>query len=119
MMKNGITYIEIIRTFPELKLTKQSLSYHQKHIVDELEVKPVMDSEYVDNLRNLGNAFVKRGLAGDDLSLCQTRIIQAAANAVAYRKHLVTDKSKEDSSFEAMVKKASQAQWKYQDAEKV
>lgn len=119
MMKDGVTYAEIIGTFPDLKLTKQALAYHRRHFVNPLEITPVSDSEYIDNLRNLGNAFVMNALQGADLSMCQTRIVQAAANAVAYRKHLVMDKSREDSSFEAIVKKASEAKWKYQDVETV
>lgn len=113
LIHDGVKYAEIIGRYPDLKLTKQMISYHRNHFLAEIETCDVGDHEYIDRLKRLGNAYINRGLDGSDLSLSQCRIIQVATNAILFRKN-VQDKSKEASSLEELIKGAASSQWEYE-----
>jgi len=113
MMLDEIPYPEIIKKFPEIRLYKQVLSHHRKHIIDEINFPDISDHEFVDRIKKLASGYLERGLEGKELSLTQTRLIQTAANAVAFRKQ-IQDKSDVEASLEKLVKEASQSKWKYE-----
>jgi len=113
MMIDGVEYSEIIKKFPDIPLYKQIISHHRNHFTDELTLTEVSDHEFVDRLKKLANGYIEKGLEGKELSMTQTRLIQTAANAIAFRKQ-IQDKSDIESSLETLVKDASRSQWKYE-----
>lgn len=115
-MSAGIPYSDIMSQYPDLISHKQLLSKHRRHFAEDIDISksPVSDHGYIDKLKMLADAYLNKGHRGYELTLTQTRIVQAATNAVLYRKH-VRDASSQEETLNQLLKEASQARWKYDD----
>lgn len=118
---DGVPYAEIAKQYPGLGLSKQRLSAHRKHILENYELdqaRKLSDHDFIDLLRAIGGAYLLRAQDGKELSMVQARLVTAASNAIVQR-YRVTDVSEQSKSMDEMIRRASQSRWKYQEAEHV